>query len=88
MDGLIPIIIPVDDNVEIVAVSGCHRDKLLTGCGDHVVHQIHVALRCQRGQGFFVFIGLGRCRDCNQAHAEQCSQKQGKEFTLHLRFPP
>ena len=48
MDGLRPLVIPVDDEIEHVAALCLHRDELLAGgCPAQVVNEGQVPIRCQ-----------------------------------------
>ena len=50
MHGLIPAVIAVDDEIEVIAVLRDHRDELLAAltAASVIVHQIHVAIRSKR----------------------------------------
>ena len=60
MDILIAVLIAVDNQIEVIAVLGYQRDKLLAGPGGRsdVIHQRHVAIGRERSRRFLILHAL------------------------------
>ena len=104
MHGVFSLVVPVNEDIKVIAVFGRHGDKLLVAA--EIVNQRRVPVR---GEWFFLFgflvdnaavvgrvvlplRGLRVGGDGKAAHEDKGGAKGQKHFKgfliLHLRFPP